>query len=46
VSDGGDYGGQEIQCDAEKASAVFEHGVLEIRLPKAEEAKSKRIEVK
>jgi HSP20 family protein len=32
--------------DAEKASAVFEHGVLEIRLPKAEEAKSKRIEVK
>ncbi len=32
--------------DSGKASARFENGVLEIRLPKAEEAKSKRIEVK
>jgi HSP20 family molecular chaperone IbpA len=29
-----------------KASASFENGVLEIRLPKAEEARSKHIEVK
>jgi HSP20 family molecular chaperone IbpA len=32
--------------DSGKAMATFENGVLEIRLPKAEEAKSKRIEVK
>jgi HSP20 family molecular chaperone IbpA len=32
--------------DSGKATATFENGVLEIRLPKAEEAKSKRIEVK
>jgi HSP20 family protein len=32
--------------DSGKASATLENGVLEIRLPKAEEAKSKRIEVK
>ncbi len=32
--------------DSGKATANFENGVLEIRLPKAEEAKSKRIEVK
>jgi HSP20 family molecular chaperone IbpA len=32
--------------DAGKASATLENGVLQIRLPKAEEAKSKPIEVK
>lgn len=32
--------------DSGKASATLENGVLEIRLPKAEEAKSRRIEVK
>jgi HSP20 family protein len=32
--------------DTGKASATIGNGVLEIRLPKAEEAKSKRIEVK
>ena len=32
--------------DGSKVSASFENGVLEIRLPKAEEAKSKHIEVK
>jgi HSP20 family protein len=32
--------------DAGKASATLGNGVLEIRLPKAEETKSKRIEVK
>ena len=32
--------------DTEKVSATFENGVLEIRLPKAEEAKAKHIEVK
>ncbi len=32
--------------DSGKAMASFENGVLEIRLPKAETAKSKRIEVK
>jgi HSP20 family protein len=32
--------------DAEKVSATFENGVLEIRLPKPEEAKTKHIEVK
>ena len=29
-----------------KVSAIFDNGVLEIRLPKAEEAKAKRIEIK
>lgn len=32
--------------DFDKASSKFENGVLEIRLPKSEEAKAKRIEVK
>ena len=32
--------------DAEKVSATFENGLLEIKLPKAEEAKAKHIEVK
>lgn len=32
--------------DAGRASASLENGVLEIRLPKAEEAKSRHIEVK
>lgn len=32
--------------DAEKTSATFEKGVLEIRLPKAEEARTKHIEIK
>jgi HSP20 family protein len=32
--------------DGGMASASFENGVLEIRLPKAEEARSKHIEVK
>jgi HSP20 family protein len=32
--------------DGRKASATLENGVLEIRLPRAEEAKSKRIEIK
>lgn len=32
--------------DAEKLSATFENGLLEISLPKAEAAKPKRIEVK
>lgn len=31
--------------DAEKASATFKNGLLEIRLPKAEAAKTKHIEV-
>ncbi|MBI4267217.1 MAG: Hsp20/alpha crystallin family protein [Chloroflexi bacterium] len=31
---------------ADKISATFENGSLEIRLPKAEEAKAKRIEIK
>jgi len=31
--------------DADKASATFEDGVLELRLPKAEEAKAQQIEV-
>jgi len=32
--------------DGNKVTASFENGVLEIRLPKAEEAKSRHIEVK
>ena len=32
--------------DGEKVSATFKDGVLELRIPKAEEAKAKRIEVK
>ena len=32
--------------DGSKSSACFEDGVLEIRLPKAEEARSRHIEVK
>jgi HSP20 family protein len=32
--------------DAEKITATFEGGVLEIRLPKAEEAKARQIEIK
>lgn len=32
--------------DFDKASSTFENGVLEIKLPKSEEAKAKRIEVK
>ena len=35
-----------VHVDAEKVAATLEHGVLEIRLPKAEEAKAKQIEVK
>ena len=35
-----------FNVESDKISANFENGVLEIRLPKAEEAKPKRIEVK
>ena len=35
-----------FHVDTEKVSATLENGVLMIRLPKAEEAKSKHIEVK
>ncbi len=35
-----------FHVDAEKASAIFKGGLLEIKLPKAEEAKSRHIEVK
>jgi HSP20 family protein len=31
--------------DADRAQATFEHGVLELRLPKAEETKPRRIQV-
>ena len=34
-----------FHVDSEKITASFRNGLLEIRLPKAEEAKSKRIEV-
>ncbi len=35
-----------FHVDAEQISATFSDGLLEIRLPKAEEAKSKHIEIK
>lgn len=35
-----------FHVDNDKISAIFKNGLLEIRLPKAEEAKSKQIEVK
>ena len=35
-----------FHVDADKTSATFKNGLLEIRLPKAEESKSKHIEVK
>ena len=35
-----------FDVDTEKASSTFDGGLLEIRLPKAEEAKAKHIEVK
>ena len=35
-----------MHVDAEKASATLKKGLLEIRLPKAEEAESQQIEVK
>ena len=35
-----------FRVDGEKISATFENGVLELRVPKREEAKAKRIEVK
>ncbi len=35
-----------FRVDADKISATLDQGVLEIRLPKAEEAKPKKIEVK
>lgn len=34
-----------FHIDAEKTLATFKNGLLEIRLPKAEEAKSKQIEI-
>ena len=45
----GDYSREvclPFSVDAEKATATFENGLLEIRLHKAEEPKGKRIEVK
>lgn len=35
-----------VQVESEKAEAVFEHGVLTLRLPKAEAVKPKTIKVK
>jgi HSP20 family protein len=35
-----------VRVDADKAQASFEHGVLELRLPKAAEVRPKTIEVK
>ena len=35
-----------FEVDSGKVSAVFENGLLEVRLPKREEAKAKHIEVK
>ncbi|MBI2851597.1 MAG: Hsp20/alpha crystallin family protein [Chloroflexi bacterium] len=34
-----------VPVDADKISATFDNGVLEIKLPKAEEARAKRIEI-
>jgi len=35
-----------VEIKSEKAHATFKNGVLEIRLPKSEEAKKKAIKVK
>jgi len=35
-----------FHVNGDKASATFEDGILELRFPKAEELKAKRIEVK
>ncbi len=35
-----------IEVDGSQAEATFEHGVLRLRLPKAEQAKPRRIEVR
>jgi HSP20 family protein len=35
-----------VRVDADKANADFEHGVLTLHLPKAEEARPKTIEIK
>jgi len=35
-----------VRVDADKANATFENGVLDLRLPKAPEVRSKTIEVK
>ena len=35
-----------FEVDAAKTEATFEHGILRIRLPKAEQAKPKKIEIK
>jgi HSP20 family protein len=35
-----------VEVNADETEAVFEHGVLKLSLPKVEEAKPKRIEVK
>ena len=35
-----------VEVDAEKAEAVFEQGVLHLRLPEVAEARPKTIEVK
>ena len=37
---------RSYHVNADKISATFESGVLELRLPKAEETEAKRIEVK
>jgi HSP20 family protein len=34
-----------VEIDASKAEATFEHGVLRLRLPKAEAAKPRKIEI-
>ena len=36
----------EAPVDADRMSAEYDHGVLTVRLPKAEKAKGRRIEVK
>ena len=38
--------GLPFRVAAERITAIMENGVLEVRLPKAEEAKPKRIEIK